>query len=297
MPYSVRIILDSIGPNGARLTTFEMSHPRIVHADFMTHRLLSRNGASSRAIPIEKVLQRIEDDPVIPVWWGKNQKGMQAQQELEEPALSEAKAKWLEGGKNALALSRALGALGLHKGLSNRVTEPWAFITMVVTATEYENFFALRGHPDAQHELQKNAYEAIKLYKESKPQELKAGTWHLPFVSGYDFEELLGAGFSIDDICKVSVGRCSRISYLTHESKRDPRDDVKKAEDLAKDGHMSPYEHVAQAMTHDEWTAWASDQAQEWIKNRVPVGNLWGWRQLRKTLKSEHNFGQIRNDG
>ena len=77
-----KIILDSVGPNDARLTTFELTYPRMVHAELMTHRMFSRNSASSRAIPTEKLLARIEEDPVLPVWWGKNQSGMQAREEL-----------------------------------------------------------------------------------------------------------------------------------------------------------------------------------------------------------------------
>jgi hypothetical protein len=78
--YEAKIILDSVGPNAARLTTFELQYPRIVHAELMTHRVFSRNSASSRAIPTERLLERIERDPVLPVWWGKNQSGMQARE-------------------------------------------------------------------------------------------------------------------------------------------------------------------------------------------------------------------------
>lgn len=294
MGYSVRVILDSIGPNNARLTTFEMSHPRIVHADFMTHRMFSRNGASSRAIPVEKVLKRIEDEPMLPVWWGKNQSGMQAKEELDPETRDRVKSIWLRGCREALNLSRDLRALGLHKQLANRVTEPWAFITMVVTATEYENFFALRGHGDAQPELQKNAFEALRLYREeSKPRPLKAGEWHLPFVTGYDEEDLRAAGFSTDELCKISTGRCGRVSFLSHEGKREPREDVQKCDDLASSGHMSPFEHPAQAMTTEQWEDWGRIQAEAWIKHRVPMGNFWGFRQYRKTFSMEHDFGKI----
>ena len=84
MSYDARIIADSMGPNGARVTTFELTMPRIVLAEHNTHRMYSRNAASSRAIPVEKMLTPIEEAPMLPVWWGKNQSGMQAREVLSD---------------------------------------------------------------------------------------------------------------------------------------------------------------------------------------------------------------------
>src|SRR5579871_6325666 len=131
--YEAKIILDSVGPNEARLTTFELQYPRIVHAELMTHRVFSRNSASSRAIPTEKLLGRIEEDPMLPVWWGKNQSGMQAREELEGEALAEAKRVWLLSVMDGVRAARALGATGLDKQIANRAAELGMFITVVVT--------------------------------------------------------------------------------------------------------------------------------------------------------------------
>lgn len=294
MAYEAKLILDSIGPNGARLTTFELTYPRFVHAELMTHRVFSRNSASSRAIPTAKLIQRVVDDPAAPVYWGANQAGMAADDELSGQDLIQVKAVWQHANECMVQTAENLNSLGLHKQIANRVIEPWMFITVIVTATEFSNFFALRVHKAAQPEIREVAAMALELYKASTPQRLTSGEWHLPLVTGRDHEELIANGYSMDDLCRISTGRTARVSYLTHDGLRDPEADLSMASDkLASNGHMSPFEHPAQAMDEAEWNAWAMDQAREWIQNRVPMGNFWGFRQYRKTLKNEHNFALL----
>ncbi len=292
--YEAKIILDSVGPNEARLTTFELQYPRIVHAELMTHRVFSRNSASSRAIPTEKLLGRIEEDPMLPVWWGKNQSGMQAREELEGEALAEAKRVWLLSVMDGVRAARALGATGLHKQIANRAAELGMFITVVVTATEYDNFFALRDHGAAQPELADVAGKAHRLWQQSEPKRLRSGQWHLPYVTGYDDDLLTDSEslYSSDEVCRISIGRCAAVSYL-NQDKRDPPEDLARAKKLATAGHMSPFEHVAQAMTEEEWVQYGTQAAACWVDSRVPMGNLWGWRQYRKTLPNEHDFSKI----
>lgn len=295
--YSARIILDSIGPNDARLTTFELSYPRFIHAELMTHRMFSRNSASSRAIPTEKLLSRIENDPALPVWWGKNQAGMQAKEELDAETKSEVKRKWLQGSELMTALARDLNQLGLHKQIANRIVEPWMFITVLLTTTELDNYWGLRVDPEAQPELEHVSSLALDVYQSSKPRRLTEGEWHLPLVTGYDEIELRSIGFDNLDLCKISTGRCARTSYLTHEGKREPEADIALAwERLRRNGHMSPFEHVAQAMSTEQWEYYAKHLAQRWIKERIPVGNFWGWCQFRKSLYNEHNFMLIKEE-
>ena len=290
--YEAKIVLDSIGPNGARLTTFELSYPRIVHSEFLTHRVFSRNSASSRAIPIERLLGRIEEDPMLPVWWGKNQSGMAARESLEGDALDKAKHLWLEAVMSGVRYARELGAVGLHKQIANRPAELGMFITVVCTATEFDNFFALRDHAAAQPELAYVAAQAHRLWQASDPRPLKSGQWHLPYVTGFDEEALFASDHGEDAICCISIGRCAAVSYL-NQDKRDPPADLARADKLAAAGHMSPFEHVAQAMTADRWEAFAEAAMRDWIIHRVPPGNLWGWRQYRKGLKNEHDFSKI----
>jgi hypothetical protein len=291
MAYEAKIVLDSVGPNGARLTTFELQYPRIVHAELLTHRVFSRNSASSRAIPTEKLLARIENDPAIPVWWGKNQAGMSAREELTGEDLIRAHDRWRSAVLSGVWHARRLGETGLHKQIANRAAELGMFITVVVTATEFDNFFALRDHAAAQPEIADVAGKAHRLWISSKPWEVPAGLWHLPYVYGYDAPECL-LEYSLDEVCRISIGRCAAVSYL-NQDKRDPPADLARADKLAAAGHMSPFEHVAQALTWEEWGRYSREASLAWTHDRVPVGNLWGWKQFRKTVVNEHDFSRI----
>ena len=291
MAYEAKIILDSIGPNSARLTTFELQYPRIVHAELMTHRMFSRGSASSRAIPTEKLLARVESDPVMPVWWGKNQSGMQAREELTGEDLVRAQDRWRSAVLSGVWHARRLGETGLHKQIANRAAELGMFITVVVTATEFDNFFALRDHKDAQPEIADVAGKAHRLWKESSPQHIQSGQWHLPYVTDCDYAQCFGE-YDENQICRISMGRCAAVSYL-NQDKRDPPADLARADKLAAAGHMSPFEHVAQALTWEEWGRYSREASLAWTHDRVPVGNLWGWKQFRKLVVNEHNFSKI----
>lgn len=263
MGYSVRILADSVNPVGDRLTTFECRYPRFVHSELLTHKDLSRNSASSRAIPISKMIEQVQTDPAMPVWWGKNQAGMQAREELPEHLKDAAKFHWLKARDKAVGQALEMVELGVHKQIVNRLLEPWMWITVLVTATNYANFFSLRCHPDAQPEIQKLAYMMRDAYFSSKPRECAAGEWHTPLL---DPDELLWV-----DPLDVSVGRCARVSYLTHDGKRDPQADVDLCKRLIEAGHLSPGEHVAMALdTHER------------------VANLTGWRSYRKLIPNEN---------
>lgn len=281
MAYGCRIEADSVSPAGKRITTFVVTYPRFVHAELMTHRVFSRNSSSSRAIPVEKMIEQVERDPAMPVWWGKNQKGMQAHEQLSDvpvatgdgpemlSALAAAKRKWLVARDEAVYWAKELLALGLHKQVANRLLEPWMWITVVVTATEWDGWFRLRapasGPMDpafpAQPELQQIAVMMRDEYAASRPQECLV---HLPFAQLKDQAEL----DNIADLPKICVGRCARVSYLTHDGRRDPAADVELFERLQVAGHWSPFEHVAYAS----------------LDARRRSGNFFGWRQLREEL-------------
>src|SRR5579872_1789847 len=119
------IVADSISQKGHRLTTFVLEYPRMVHAELMTHRVFSKNSASSRAIPIEKFIQTIKDNPAMPEFWGKNQSGMQALEELDEEGKTEAKRLWLEARDIAIQSALKLHSMNVHKQIVNRILEPW----------------------------------------------------------------------------------------------------------------------------------------------------------------------------
>lgn len=297
--YSTKIILDSVGPAGVRLTTWELTYPRFVHAELMTHRVFSRNSASSRAIPVNAMLKRIEEDPALPQFWGKNQKGMQASEELTGEALLKAQSIWDALRRNAVSGVRQLQApdVDLHKQLANRVTEPWMFITVICTSTSFTNWFRLRHHKDAQPEIKWVAEDMLPKYRASTPQKLLEGDWHLPYVTGVDHAQLIEEGFGIEKLKAISAGRVARVSYLTHDGKRDPEADIGLGLRLGTQNppHMSPLEHVAQALTLDDWNGRALEEMMRAKNNGEPfnpmkLGNFTAWLQFRKEFQNEHGF-------
>lgn len=274
MAYSARILADSVNVVGDRLTTFEITFPRIVLAEFNTHREFSRNSASSRAIPVKKQIERIKKDPFIPVHWGKNQSGMQAVGELEGWRRAAAKFLWLRLRDIAIAVVQLLVFLGLHKQIANRLLEPWMWHTVIVTSCRdgLENFFAQRCHKDAQPEIQVIAKKMLPLYRNGTPRLLQPGDWHAPLLFREDWAPDVLQG-SPSFWQQVSAGRCARVSYLTHDGRRDHKEDVALYGRLTGNGHMSPLEHVAQALDES-----------------VRIGNFTGFKQLRKFLPGESIF-------
>lgn len=272
MAYSAKILADSRNPVGCRLTTFEITFPRIVLAEFNTHRMISRNSASSRAIPVEKQIAKIESDPFLPIYWGKNQKGMQASAELSASEIEEARSTWLIAKDDAVRAAKALLDRGVHKQITNRLLEPFMWHTVIASATEWQNFFNLRCHKDAQPEIRVIAEMMKSLYSTSTPRDLRHGVWHLPLVPDESEVMDLEAKDRLD-ARKVSAGRCARVSYLTHDGVRDPIADVELCDRLATSGHMSPLEHPAQSLDSHE-----------------RHGNFSGFMQFRKHFAGEAIF-------
>lgn len=240
MPHSAKILLDSISLEGDRLTTFEVVFPRIILAEFNTHRAFSRNSASSRAIPIEKMIERVMCDPYIPTHWGKNQRGMVAQEELSEADQLKATFEWLKARDAAIGQVEKLLKFGVHKQITNRLLEPFMWHTAIVSATDWDNFFKLRCAGDAHPEIRKAALLMREAMAASEPSELEPGSWHLPLVTDEEKAEL-----DTEVLRKLSTGRCARVSYLTHDGRRDPAADIELHNRLTGNGHMSPFEHVA----------------------------------------------------
>jgi thymidylate synthase ThyX len=262
--YSVKIVADSLNEYGNRITTFVCTLPRILLAEANTHRMLSRNSASSRAIPTTKMLSMVQDDPFIPIYWGKNQKGMQANEELSNEAQFDAQEAWLRARDNAVTSAKQLMEIGVHKQIANRLLEPFNWHTMLITATEWENFFALRAHKDAQPEFQKLAYEMLNSYNVSVPKRLKTGEWHIPYGDKYIGD------LTTEQMLKVCVARAARVSYQNFEGDIDFEKDFKLHDTLLESGHLSPFEHCAQA-GEPVWS-----------------GNFLGWKQYRKLFSNEN---------
>ncbi|MGH2973343.1 MAG: FAD-dependent thymidylate synthase [Solirubrobacterales bacterium] len=304
MAFDAKVLADSKSPAGYRLTTLEATFPRFILAEFNTHRVFSRNSASSRAIPIVKQLRRVLEDPYVPIEFGSNQPGMQAGPALAGKEMLAAEREWLRARDDAVR--RVLGLitspdaasgesdlfgyleqvekacrekaqpsewLNVHKQVANRLLEPFMWHTVIVTATEWDNFWNLRCHPDAQPEIRLIAEKMRTAMAGSIPMDLDWNEWHLPLIRPEDREDMT----SNEDLIKVSVGRCARVSYLTHAGKRDLGADIDLYDRLLASGHMSPLEHPARPLVPAEL------QESEWS------GNFRGWHSYRKGVQSEDN--------
>ncbi|WP_222875361.1 FAD-dependent thymidylate synthase [Terrihabitans soli] len=301
---SAKIIADSVSQAGIRLTSLQLRYPRFIHAELMTHRAFSRNASSSRAIPVSRLIDDMRRDPAMPIHWGKNQKGMQADEECNERVnlgpsmglahefLASSSEAWIHAMNQAIAVAEAFDAAGFHKQVVNRLLEPFSHINVLVTATDFANFFALRLHKDAEPHIRILAGEMKAAMDTSIPTELHPGEWHLPYVTKEDWAQFPpdliegGDGYSYDEalenLMKVSVARCARLSYLTYEGKRSwLSDDIALYEKLvvAEPMHASPAEHQATPDTY-------SQEYQDW-DTPSQHGNLRGWRQHRKMLANE----------
>jgi thymidylate synthase ThyX len=293
MTIEAKIIADSISEQGVRLTTFQLRYPRFIHAELMTHRVFSRNASSSRAIPVKKMIEDLRRDPAMPVYWGSNKAGMQAGEELSEELIEEAEGYWLNAMETAIDYVISLELLGLHKQIANRILEPWAHINVVVTATDYQNFYTLRRHADAQPEIKALADAMWDAQENSMPRLLKHGEWHLPYVTLKDFHscpEDISKENHLKLLKKVSVARCARVSYLTHDGRQTSvEEDIALFEKLvvAQPLHASPAEHQGTPMYCNGSFHTTSGEDMYVYKDEHLGGNFTGWIQYRKTLDGE----------
>lgn len=266
MTITAKIIADSKSPAGSRITTMQLRYPRFIHAEFMTHRVFSRNASSSRAIPVKRLIQDVIDDPVYPSHWGANQKGMQAHEELDEGGKALVGAQWEGARRQAIAYAGAMADAGAHKQIVNRILEPFSHINVLVTSTEWNNFFQLRDHPDAQPEIRELAIAMREaLFGVAVPEVIGFCDWHLPYYSRYEKRPY-------HEAIKLSVARCARVSYLTLDTGRAPsfEEDMALYERLVRTNppHLSPAEHQATP------------------GYEKPYANFYGWRSHRYDLEN-----------
>lgn len=220
------------------------------------------------------MIQQVDENPVMPKFWGKNQSGMQAQSEMSKGDVESAKMEWLIGRNSAVKTARYLMGTGAHKQIANRVLEPWMFITVILTATEFDNWYKLRDSEFAQPEIAWVAREMRKAHEASTPEELPERVWHLPYVELDDATSTLYVDHSdlerVRDLIKIATARCARVSYLTHDGERSYEKDIKLHDRCRDLGHWSAFEHCAQP-----------------IEPNRQSGNFRGWKQYRKSFEGE----------
>lgn len=316
--FNATVIADSVGPNGVRITSVQMTYPRFVHSELMTHRSFARNAASSRAIPWKKLkedgslhekcmLAMLSNDPVVPIVFGKEQKGMQTGDALAGDDLYDAQQTWLMARDQAIFAAEKLARLGVHKSICNRLTEPWMWITTLVTGTEWNNFFRLRCHKDAEIHFQKIAGMVRDEINQSIPTCPIAGEWHTPYLPPSEYPSLELAlskrelvTVNAEDYMmftrdregeadkifwkyakRISAGRAARISYLTQDGKRDFDEDIRLFQRLIERDddvlHASPLEHVCEASSRIDLVS----------------GCMRGWKTFRSEFQNENVSGHL----
>lgn len=304
MDIEAAIVLDSKNNYNNRLTTFLLRFPKSILAEFNTHRVLSRSASSSRAVTTAKYLEEVRSDALrfTPIYWGKNVPGMQAKETLTGLDLAFAKTEWKKSALSAADHAEKLLNFGVHKQTVNRILEPFLYVNVVVTATDFMNFFGLRLDTDAQPEIRQLALLMYRAYKKSIPE---YRSWHLPFITSKDINYIFDNPKSYGDILsnsniipmmqrinniknyeetliKISVARCARTSYKSHATGKlsTSEEDMLLYDRLLSKApiHASPAEHIARPDTKNIFGFW---------KNKKLHGNFTGFQQFRKMLPGE----------
>ena len=310
---TAKVVCDSINEQGIRLTTFEIEYPRIVMSEFNTHRSVSKNSSSSRAIPVSKMLEHIKNTNLKPVYFGAKKSGMQAGEEIIGEDLEYAHAVWDSALASAIGQAELLDDCGVAKEVTNRLVEPFQLVKVVCTATDWENFFNLRLHPDADPNICMLAYKMYQAMQESEPYLLKDGQWHLPYVNiGWNGKgEMCYAdedftSVELEQAIKLSAASCASVSYRTEGMTLEKADKIFDMLIKAEVIHSSPFEHLATPIVEKEFSFdipfdgsvvsyRESDSWQEGVTHRnrqgeLCSGNLRGWVQYRHLLPNNTSW-------
>lgn len=298
---------------GKEIITFEWVYPRMVLAEINTHKMLVKNSASSRAIPIKKVIEQVLSTPAAPVSWGKNQPGMSAREELVGEELERVQDLWHYAAEQAADIAAAMDEVGVHKQVANRILEPFQFMKTVITGTEWDNFWCLRNHPDADPTLHALAKVAYAAYKASTPQILYPGEWHVPYVEAtrnsftgdgktlkyFTYGELEDGTvaqieLTAEEALKVSSSCCAQTSFRSSDDTLEKAIRIYERLVESKPVHASPFEHQATPMHAVSWktktnlAAWPQTW-QEGVTHVDRKGQFWsagfcGWTQHRQLI-------------
>lgn len=243
MTIEAKVIEDSISDDDVRLTTFQVRCHWFIWPEVLTHRKLSRNARSTRAVPTKVLLEEVRSDPAMPVEWGRNQPGMQAREMLSLEEQWAGESEWREAAREAARRSERLHTLGAHKQIANRILMPFMWMHAVISATDWENFFALRDHEDAAPEIRELARAMRRAMEMSTPRPVPLGDWHLPYVTPEERRNR-----RMDELRAISAARCARVSYRPFDADQpDVAKDLATFEKLvrARPIHASPMEHQA----------------------------------------------------
>ena len=309
----VEVILASAANACPHIYTIRMRYPRPIHGEIMTHRVFGRNARSSRAVPVQTMLNEVRNTPYVPWHWGKNQKGMQATEECNELLtvtgvhdpdgygldwcevnLTREEA-WLRARDAAADIAEAFMEAGYHKQNPNRLLESFSWIDTLITATQWDNFLWLRQHHAAEPHLQDLANLVAQAISEADVQNLTLGEWHLPYITEEDWKLAYDTtnhvdGMIVDKLLKISAARCARISYKPFNGESSIEAELDRYNLLVTDErvHASPLEH--QAKPDEHFKCPTTGQPERWHYQHLH-GNLTGWIQHRKLIPNEVYHG------
>lgn len=307
---TAKVVCDSVNEDGVRLTTFELEYPRFIHSELMTHRMLSKNSSSSRAIPVSKMIGQIEDNMALPLYWGKNKSGMQAVEEVSKFDECKSVLSWERSFNYIKDRVNDMLSVDLHKQIPNRLLEPFQMMKVVITGTDWENFFNLRIHPDAQPEICMLAYKIYEGMQQSKPKPLKSGDYHLPYLETMVDTESFEIKYwiekdshleqlTLEQAIKISAASCASVSYRTEGVTLDKAEKIFDMLIKAEVVHSSPFEHIATPIVFKETKEISNvfeylDKVDgvTHVNKRGDLcsGNLRGWIQYRHLLLNNTNW-------
>ncbi|AXN57794.1 putative flavin-dependent thymidylate synthase [Serratia phage vB_SmaM-Kashira] len=299
----------------ARVTTFELTYPRIIHAELMTHRVLTKNAMSSRAVPIATMIELVRSQPAMPVEWGSNNPGMRSMNLLGEEETAKAKELWIEASEFACQKAEELAALNAHKQIANRLLEPFQFMRTIVTGTDWNNFRWLRVDKDADPTFYELAKVMMAAMDQSHPETLKFGQWHTPYVEhceggapgtfGYYVtdEEDQRVMLTKEEALAISASCCAQVSYRRLNSTKDKALDIYGRLLSGNKVHASPFEHQATPLPYHMYEKKPLNGVAlppwNWPKGVTHVsremeyfsGNLRGFIQHRQLLENNVKAG------
>jgi hypothetical protein len=304
--YMAKVLGDSLSPDGVRLTTLIARFPRFILAELNTHRVKSRNSASSRAIPTERLIEAVCDNPFVPETFNARVKGMGIGETLEDKLQNQCRAEWLIARDKTVEQAKKLIDIGIDKSRANRLLEPFMWHTAIISATEWDNMFGLRcpdgDRPDrefpAQWEFQQISILMRQAMADSQPARLDYGEWHLPFIHPIEHDD-------IEVKKKVCSRQLARVSFDTHTQQEDILVSVGKSGDLSASAHFSPFEHIARPLEYRDTldlnfndkilmplSLMEADTPMREYVDKMWCGNFRGWLQMRKEFAFEDNHRQ-----
>lgn len=287
---SAKIVADSVSAvTNQRITTFELEYPRFIHAEVMTHRQFSRNSASSRAIPISTVIENIENNLAMPEHWGKNKSGMQANEEINELVDGHLKELyWTSAAAAAIEFAENFAKAGYHKQLVNRLLEPFQMIKVLVTSTNFDNFYNLRIHEDAQPEIRILAEKMYEAQSKSVPNQLNVGDWHLPYYNDAGcWKADVNFAENLDDAIMISCSCAAQISYRKNDQSLEKAKKIYNMLIESEPVHASAFEHAATPIDYTDRLLKGVTHV-SLVSDEFCSGNFTNWIQYRQLIP--HNY-------